>query len=208
MTRFLAISSSPNPAQSHTKGLIDQFIKDWSISDPSMEVTHRDIGSQPPVHLDGATIGAFYTPLEELTDAQKPLLAYSDQVIEELEQADIILIGVPMHNFGIPSTLKAWIDHVARVGKTFSYTDKGPVGLLTNKKVIVLGARGGNYSPTSHLANMDHQTPFLKTALNFVGLNDISFIYAEGVAGGGDGVEAAKMAIHNYVASAVLSQAA
>ncbi len=203
MSRLLAISSSPNPAGSKTKALIDQFIQDWSAKDPKAEVTTRDLGTNPPPHLDGQTIGAFYTPAEDLSDTQKTQLAYSDTVIAELQEADVILIGAPMHNFGIPSSLKAWIDHVARVGKTFKYGDNGPVGLLKDKKVFILAARGGDYSENSPAHPMDQITPYLKTVLGFIGLTDVTFINAEGVAMGEDGLVAAR----NKVSERVLETA-
>jgi len=208
MTHILAISSSPNPATSHSKKLIDTFIACWAPEDETLQVTHRDIGTQPPVHLDADTINAFYSPSENLTDQQLTLTSYSNDIIAEVEAADIIVIGAPMHNFGIPSALKAWIDHLARVGKTFIYTENGPKGLLTNKQVVVLGARGGNYSETSHLKSMDQQTPFLKTALGFVGLSEIHFIYAEGMASDQDGMETAKRAVDMLVHSLTAKQAA
>lgn len=208
MTRVLAISSSPKSGQSNSKDLIDAFIDDWSQMDPSLHVTYRDIGAQPPAHLDGATIDAFYTSPDDLTPEQENLLRYSDKAIDEIEQADILLIGAPMYNFTIPSNLKAWIDQITRVGKTFVYTDKGPKGLLTSKPVVILGARGGNYSESGNISFLDHQTPILKTSLGFVGLDDLTFIYAEGVASGDNGMDAAKRAVRNFVNSTVASEAA
>lgn len=208
MSRLLAISSSPNSSGSKTKALIDQFIQDWSTEDPMTEITTRDLGKNPPPHLDGQTIGAFYTPEDTLSDAQRAQLAYSDTVIAELQSADVILIGAPMHNFGIPSTLKAWIDHVARVGKTFKYGDSGPVGLLQNKKVYILAARGGDYSENSPAHAMDQQTPYLKTVLGFMGLTDVTFINAEGVAKGEEGLKSALSKITERVSEEVPKLAA
>ncbi len=208
MTHLLTLSSSPNRNASNSNKLIETFVAHWSAQDPDLKRTHRDIGVNPPAHLDGDTINAFYTATDELTDEQRQLLAYSDQAIAELQSADVIVIGAPMHNFGIPSALKAWIDQVARVGKTFKYTDHGPVGLLSHKQVIVLGARGGNYGETSAIRSMDHQTPYLKTALGFLGLSDVTFIYGEAVAKNQDGMDAAQVTIGDVVAANFASEAA
>ncbi|NQV99129.1 MAG: NAD(P)H-dependent oxidoreductase [Rhodospirillales bacterium] len=208
MTRILAISSSPSPKTSKTRILIGRFIEAWSETDATMQVIHRDLGSKPPAHLDAETIAAFYTDADKLTATQKKRLSYSDTVIDELEWADVIVIGAPMHNFGIPSALKAWIDQVARVGKTFRYTDKGPVGLLSGKQVIVLGARGGDYSPSSQISALDQQTPYLRTALNFIGLTDTTFIYAEAVARDDAGLAQAETAVRDHVATLATLQAA
>ena len=113
-----------------------------------------------------------------------------------------------MHNFGLPSGLKAWIDHVARVGRTFEYTENGPAGLLTGKKVFVLTARGGNYAESSPAHAMDHQAPYLVTVLGFLGLDDVTFIHAQGVAGGEEGIKAAEIEIDRAVAIATQRQAA
>lgn len=151
MTKILTISSSPNPTASDTKTLVDTFIGSWVSSDAALQITHRDIGSNPPAHLDDDTVAAFYASPEELTRHQLELTRYSDEIIAEVQAADLIVIGAPMHNFGIPSTLKAWIDHLTRVGKTFTFSKNGPVGLLVDKQIVVLGARGGNYSKTSQI---------------------------------------------------------
>ena len=126
----------------------------------------------------------------------------------ELETADVIVIGAPMHNFSLPSGLKAWIDHVARVGKTFRYTDEGPEGLLKSKKVFVLTARGGNYSENSPVHAMDHQAPYLRTILGFMGLDDVTFIHAQGVAQGEDGVRKAEAKIDTALAEMTRRKAA
>ncbi|MBL6931640.1 MAG: NAD(P)H-dependent oxidoreductase [Rhodospirillales bacterium] len=203
MTNLLAITSSPNP-QGVTSGLIESFVETFKYALPEANAVRRDVGLTPPPHLDGATIGAYYTAPDALDDSAKELLALSDTIVGEVEAADIIVIAAPMHNFGLPSGLKAWVDHVARVGRTFAYTEEGPRGLLKDKKVFVLGARGGNYSETSPAHAMDFVTPYLKTVLGFIGLDDITFINAEGVASGGEGVALA----HEEVKLAVTALAA
>lgn len=192
MTRILTVTASPNRDSSTTTALAKRLAAGFGTD---AEVTHRDLAETAPSHLDQATIGAFYTPEENRDAAQNELLRESDSYIEELEAADVIILAVPMHNFGIPSALKAWFDQIARVGRTFRYTEKGPVGLLNGKTVYVISARGGDYSENSPRSAMDHQVPYLKTVLGFVGLSDATFINAEGSAMGEDGVRAAETAI-------------
>lgn len=189
MTRILTVTASPNGAQSLAAGLARRLAEKL---DPAATITVRDLAAEPPGHLDQATIGAFYTPDDQRTDDQRDLLAASDTYVAELEAADVIILAVPMHNFSIPSVLKAWIDQIARVGRTFRYTEQGPEGLLKDKPVYVIAARGGDYGATGRLAALDHQVPFLKTVLGFVGVDDVTFINAEGVAMGEDGIHAAE----------------
>jgi len=195
MTNILAVTSSPNGENSVTTALVERFVAGLAAADPSVAVTRRDVGAAPLPHLDAETIGAVYTPEEARTDRQRELLAGSDAVLDELEAAEVVVIGAPMHNFMIPSGLKTWIDHAARVGRSFRYTEAGPEGLLTGKKVFVLTGRGGNYAEGSPAQAMDHQAPYLKTVLGFLGLTDVTFIHAHSVAMGRDGIEAAEAEI-------------
>jgi len=204
MPRLLAITSSPKPEGSVSNALVQDFVDSWTLSTPESSVVQRDVGLTPPPHLDGATIGSIYTPDDQRDANARQLISLSDTLVEELEAADIVVIGAPMHNFGLPSGLKTWIDHVARVGRTFAYTQEGPKGLLAGKKVFVLGARGGNYSPDSPAHGMDFVTPYLRTVLGFIGLDDVTFINAEGVASGTDGIEHA----HKIVKSTLSELAA
>ncbi len=187
MTSMLLINASPNPESSVTRDMTAHFSKLWLQANPGSEISSRDVGLNPPPHLDQGTIGAYYTPHDARTDDQKDQLELSDTIVEEVMDADVIVIGSPMHNFGISSGLKTWIDHLARVGVTFSYTENGPQGHLSGRKVYVLTARGGNYSKDSPATNMNIQEPYLRTLLGFLGLDDVQFINAEGVAGGMDG---------------------
>ncbi|MDT8449297.1 MAG: NAD(P)H-dependent oxidoreductase, partial [Wenzhouxiangellaceae bacterium] len=131
-------------------------------------------------HLDDATFEAFATPGAERSDDQKRLVALSDALIAELEAADVVVIGLPMYNFGVPSTLKAWFDHVARAGVTFRYTETGPEGLVRGKRAVIACARGGRYSGTAD----DLQTAYVRKFLGFIGITDIEMVYAEGLAAG------------------------
>jgi len=182
MTHFLAITASPMPDTSVTNQLVERFIEGWKASYPQSEFTTRDVGVNPPPHIDAATISAFYTPEDSRTDEQTAAISLSDALVGELERADVVVIGSPMHNFTISSGLKTWIDQVTRVGRTFKYTDEGPRGLLENKKVFVLTARGGDYSESGSVHHLDQQTPYLRTALGFIGLDDVTFVHAQGVA--------------------------
>lgn len=128
-------------------------------------------------HLDGAGFQAFLTPAVERTAEQAAKVAYSDTLISELQEADVLVIGLPMYNLGIPSTLKAWIDHVARAGVTFRYTANGPQGLLAGKKAYVFATRGGRYAGTA----FDTQTDFVRNFLGFIGIGEVEFVYAEGL---------------------------
>ncbi len=201
MTNLLVINSSPNPDASVSRKLTEHFAESWQQAHPGSSVVTRDVGLTPPPHLDQAIIGAYYTSEDARSDEQKTLLSLSDSIIEEVRNADVIVIGSPMHNFGVTSGLKTWIDHLARVGETFNYSENGPVGTLGGRPVFVLTARGGAYSKPSPVNAMDSQEPYLKTTLGFVGLDDVTFIHAEGVAGGTDGIDAA---IENITQAAVL----
>jgi len=143
-------------------------------------VTLRDLAIDPVPHLDGTRVGAFFTPAEQRDAAQQQVIAFSDQLIDEIRAADMVVISAPMYNFGISSNLKAYFDHLARAGVTFKYTENGPVGLLTGKKILVFSTRGGLYDGTTR----DTQIPYLREFLSFLGLSDITFVTAEGLAMG------------------------
>jgi len=140
------------------------------------KVIVRDLAKDPVPHLDAERFAAFLAKPEARTAEQQAVVDYSDALIAELREADSIVIGLPMYNFSVPSTLRAYFDHVARVGVTFKYTDKGPVGLLTGKKAYVFVTRGGVYGD-------DHiHTRYVRDFLAFIGITDIEFVYAEGLA--------------------------
>ncbi len=178
MKTLLQIRSSIFSNDGQSSRLAERFVARWRASNPGGKVIVRDLAKEPVPHLDAARFGAFLTKPEERTPAQQAVVDYSDALIGELKRADVVVLGLPMYNFGVPSTLKAYFDHVARVGETFKYTEKGPVGLLTGKKVYVFAARGGMYAGTPN----DTQTPFIRTFLSFLGMSDIEFVYAEGLA--------------------------
>jgi FMN-dependent NADH-azoreductase len=178
MKTLLQIRSSIFSNGGQSSRLAGRFVAAWRASNPGGKVIVRDLATEPVPHLDAARFGAFVAKPEERTPEQQAVVDYSDALIGELKRADVVVLGLPMYNFGVPSTLKAYFDHVARVGETFKYTEKGPVGLLTGKKVYVFAARGGMYAATPN----DTQTPFIRTFLSFLGMSDIEFVYAEGLA--------------------------
>src|SRR6202521_3290958 len=179
MTTLLQINASINNGNGESSRLANQFVAAFHKSHPKATIVVRDVAAAEPVpHLNAERFGAFITKPDQRSAAQQAVVAYSDALINELKQADVIVIGLPMYNFGVPSQLKAYFDHIARLGVTFKYTEKGPVGLLTGKKVYVFAARGGLYAGTT----LDTQTNYVRDFLRFVGIEDIEFVYAEGLA--------------------------
>ncbi|WP_462177568.1 FMN-dependent NADH-azoreductase [Pseudoalteromonas gelatinilytica] len=198
MKKVLVLNSSLNGEQGNSTKLSQQFVEQLA-DNQQISVTTRDLSDNAIAHLTQTEMAAWMTDANERSDEQKALAAISDDLIAELNDNDLIVIGMPMYNFGIPSTFKAWIDCIARAGITFKYTEQGPVGLITDKKVVVLAARGGMYQGTE----MDTQTKYLKDVLGFVGMTDVNFIYAEGLAmpGAEQSLEAAQNEIKAFTAS-------
>jgi FMN-dependent NADH-azoreductase len=187
MTTLLQINASISNSNGQSSQLANRFVAAFKTRDPQAKVVVRDVAASDPVpHLDAERFGAFITKTEERSSAQHAVVAYSDQLIRELQQADVIVLGLPMYNFGVPSQLKSYFDHIARVGVTFKYTDKGPVGLLTGKKAYVFAARGGLYAGTA----LDTQTAYVRDFLRFLGIVDVEFVYAEGLNMGPESKEA------------------
>jgi FMN-dependent NADH-azoreductase len=180
MTTLLQINTSLNAHQGNSSQLADRFVAAWKAGHADGNVVVRDVGAEPIPHLDAERFGAFLAKPEDRTPAQQAVAAFSDALIAELKTADVIVLGLPLYNFGIPSTLKSYIDHIARAGVTFRYTETGPVGLLTGKKVYVFAARGGKYAGTP----LDTQTNYIRDFFAFLGMGDIEFVYAEGLAMG------------------------
>ncbi len=179
---ILQINSSARAGNSQSTRLANSIVARLQGSQAKTKHTVRDLGATPHPALDEAGLGALFTPAEQRNAEQTARVALDDALIAELQAADVIVLGVPMYNFGVSAQLKNWIDAVARSGVTFTYTDKGPVGLVQNKKVYVALTRGGLYRNTP----ADTQVPYLKTFLGFIGMTDVQFIYAEGLAMGPD----------------------
>ncbi len=181
MSNILHINSSVRNQGSLSRQLSAEFLQQWRTAHPNDPIVERDLAAQPVPHLDEEMLGAFFTPATARTPQQSQTAQLSEQLVAELFAADVIVIGAPMYNFSISSGLKAWIDHVARAGLTFKYTEAGPVGLVTGKKVYVFTARGGVYS-SGPGKSMDFHETYLRAVLGFIGLTDITFVYTEGVA--------------------------
>jgi FMN-dependent NADH-azoreductase len=182
---ILQIHSSARAEGSHSTRLARQIVERLQASLPEPEqarITVRDLGRTPHPELNEAALQALFTPPEQRTPAQAARVALDDALIAELQAADVVVLGVPMYNFGVPAPLKNWIDAISRAKVTFQYTANGPEGLLKGKKVYVALTRGGQYRNTP----ADTQVPYLRMVLSFLGMTDIQFVYAEGLAMGPD----------------------
>ena len=177
MTTLLQIHSSILGDNSQSTALARQFTAQWQAQHPEGQVITRDLAADPLPHLDGERVGAFFTDAAERDADQQALVAQSDALIDELRQADVLVLGVPMYNFSIPSQLKSWMDNIARAGVSFRYTSNGPEGLLGDKPVYIFTTRGGVY----HANDADYQVPFLRQFFGLLGLQNIEVVYAEGL---------------------------
>jgi FMN-dependent NADH-azoreductase len=189
MANILVVDSAATGESSVSRRLTRALADTLQRRDPAARIVRRDVGATPIPHLSEATVPAIRAGLAETPEAERAL-ALSNTLIAELKAADVIVIGAPMYNFGMPSTLKAWFDHVLRAGITFRYSEAGPEGLVTGKKAIVVEARAGLYSE-GPAAAMDSQEPHLRTLLGFMGIDDVSFVRAEKLAFGPDTAAAA-----------------
>jgi len=195
MASVLVINSSASGADSVSRQLVASTVDKLRAKNASLSVVERDLGASPVPHLTIETTAALRAGATT-TPAQVEAIALSDALIAELKAADTIVIGAPMYNFGIPSTLKAWFDYVLRAGLTFKYSEAGPEGLVIGKRAIVVESRGGLYS-SGPAQPMDSQEPHLRTLLGFIGITDVTFVRAEKL---GYGPEARQQAISDAVA--------
>jgi FMN-dependent NADH-azoreductase len=198
MSTLLQINSGIFGDHSNSTTLANEFTSQYLAQHPATQVVVRDLVSQPIPHLDASTIGAFASTEEDRTPEQQALLDFSQNLIDELSAAEAVVLGLPMYNFNVPSQLKAYMDQVARAGVTFKYTETGPEGLLADKPVYVIAARGGFHQGQPS----DTQTGFIKTFFGFIGLNNVQFIYAEGVNMGDDAKAAAYSAAKDAMSKA------
>lgn len=182
MSRVLIIESSARQEGSVSRQLTKQFTEQWKAAHPQDAITVRDLAVEPAPHLDATLLGGWMKPDDQRDASEQAALERSNLLTDELVAADVLVLAAPMYNFAIPSTLKAWFDHVLRAGVTFKYGETGPQGLLTGKRAVVLTARGGLYSGGA----MDHQEPYLRQVLAFIGIHDVTFIHAEGLNMGGE----------------------
>lgn len=181
MKSILVIHSSPRGKESLSRKLADVVVEKICAKTSDAQVKTFDLTLNPPQHLNGSHLAAFFTPSESHTDSHKEAIRYSDKAIESVLEADVIVISVSMMNLSIPSALKAWIDQVSRAGRTFRYTEKGPEGLVKGKKVYLTIASGGVYSE-GHMKAYDFTEPYLKAALGFLGMTDVTTYRVEGAA--------------------------
>jgi FMN-dependent NADH-azoreductase len=202
MSNILAIRSSLSSGNAVSGKLVDQAVAALRQADPAARVTLRDLGARPIPHLDGEALAGIRG--EPANEAQASARARAAELVGELKAADILVIGAPMYNFGIPSTLKAWFDHVLHPGVTFQYGEGGPKGLLTGKRAIVILSRGGFFSD-GPAKTLDAQEPHLRTLLWFMGITDVTFIRAERLASGAQSVEAALAAAAQEIEQAAES---
>lgn len=197
MKTLLQINASIFGDASQSTRLAHQFVTDWTARHPGATVLVRDLARGPVPHLTAERFGAFLATPESRTPEQQAAVAESDALIDEIRRADVVVLGLPMYNFGVPSTLKAYFDHIARAGVTFRYTESGPVGMLgTGKQVVVFATRGGLYAGTPR----DSQTTFVRDFLGFIGFTNVHFVYAEGLSMGAERRDAALAAAQRSMA--------
>ena len=178
--KILQINASARREGANSTRVADSVVARLRAAHPEARLTLRDLAVTPHPVLDEAALGALFTPADQRSAEQAARVALDDALIAEVQAHDTLVLGVPMYNFGVPVQLKTWIDAIARAGVTFRYTANGPEGLLTGKTVYVALARGGLYRDTAN----DSQVPYLKSVLGFLGMTDVKFIYAEGLAMG------------------------
>ena len=194
MKNILFVLSSPRGWQSYSHQFASHIVDDLKSRHPGAKVVVRDVAKEPLPHVDEAFVNGRVLPPEKRSPAQAKALALSDALVDELAAADVVVLAVPMHNFGLPSSLKAWIDYVVRPGRTFAYSEKGPEGLLKSKKAVVVVARGGVYSD-GPMKQLDFQESYLRVILGFIGITNVHVVRVEGIAMGED-------ALKNAMASA------
>lgn len=197
MATLLRIDSSASGENSKSRQLANEFVEQWLAKNPNGKVVTRDVDANPLPHFTNETLSALFTQEENRSEKQQKIVAMGDTLIEELEAADVITVSAPMYNFGIPSTLKSYFDYIARAGRTFKYTETGPVGLLS-KDAYVFVASGSFLAGTP----ADHQIPYLNTFLGFVGITVKEAFIAGGQAMGELGEEAFSKAKNNISAAA------
>jgi len=185
MNNALLILSSPRGLESHSRRIATRIVDDIKARYPDLKVAVRDVAREPLPHIGAAFVGGQLRPAEQRSVEERHALAVSDQLVDELLDADVLVLAVPMYNFSLPSSLKAWIDHVVRADRTFSYSEGGVKGLLNSKKAIVVLSRGGVYSDSS-MKQFDFQETYLRSILAFIGITDLQIVRVEGVALGAD----------------------
>jgi FMN-dependent NADH-azoreductase len=192
---ILQVNSSARAEGSHSTTLAHALVERIRADNAGATVTVRDLSRTPHLPLDDSALQALFTPADKRTPEQAARVARDDALISEIQAADVVVLGVPMYNFGVPGQLKDWIDAISRAQVTFRYTANGPEGLLKGKKVYVALTRGGQYRNTPS----DTQVPYLKTIFTFLGMTDVQFVYAEGLAMGPEALQNALASAHSQI---------
>lgn len=205
MANLLHIDASPRGEKSHSRRLTQEFVEKWQHVHPDNTVIYRDIGRHPVPHIDEPWIAAGYTPLAERTSEMWDAIQFSDQLVDEFLAADVYVIGTPMYNFSIPSTLKAYIDQIVRIGRTFEFAPENPenpyIPLVLGKRMFIISARGASgYRSGGPNEIMNYQTPYLATIFGFMGITDITFVDVENEESGGRKFEEAMAAARTQIA--------
>ncbi|MFN6483663.1 MULTISPECIES: FMN-dependent NADH-azoreductase [unclassified Nostoc] len=203
MVNILHIDSSPRGERSHSRELSKEFVSAWKAAHPEDAIDYRDLGHHPVPHVNEAWIAAAFSPPETHTPELTEALRISNELVDEFLAADRYVFGVPMYNFNIPSTFKAYIDQIVRINRTVALEAQGFRGLVQGKKAVIITARGGDFSPTSPAAPYDFQEPYLRTIFGFIGITDIQFINANSLNEGDartQSLSEARAAIQNLIA--------
>jgi FMN-dependent NADH-azoreductase len=206
--KLLHIDSSPLAGNSVSRQLTERVVAQWRATHPGTVVEYLDLAVDAPSHLNADSLGFRAGPnAGGLSDVQRRENEISERLVSQFLAADVIVVGAPMYNFSVPTQLKAWIDRIAQAGRTFTYTEKGPKGLAGGKTVIIASSRGGVYSSNPAMAGLDHQESYLKTVFGFIGITDIQFVRAEGVAMGEE-VKAQALGAADVSIKAIVAEAA
>jgi len=205
MSHILHLDASARAERSISRTLSYEFITAWKDTHPNDTVTYRDLGHQNIPHVTESWIAAAFSNPADHTPELQAAIRLSDELIDELLAADRYVIGLPMYNFSVPSVFKAYIDQVVRAGRTFAVDENGYTGLVKDKKMLVVTAQGGNYRPDTPTAGYNFHEPYLRAIFGLIGITDISFIYADGLASGEaereQSIAAARSAIQNAIGS-------
>ncbi len=204
MGTLLRLDASSRNEGSHSRALCDYFIERWRDRHTEDRIVHRDLAATPVPHIAARTIEGFYTPPEQFTPELRRATALSDTLIGELKAADTVLISVPIYNFTIPSALKAYIDHIVRIGHTFDYDGSNFTGLLTGKRAFVFCAYGaGGYLNNGPLAGFDFLQPYMKLLLGFLGIGETRFFAVENTTGETAALSVGLARAHNEIDQAI-----
>jgi FMN-dependent NADH-azoreductase len=206
--KLLHIDSSPLGGASVSRELTRRLVAQWRDANPAAAVEYLDLAKDAPSHLNADSLGfRMGVNAQGLTEVQRRENEISERLVSQFLAADVVVIGAPLYNFSVPTQLKAWIDRIAQAGRTFKYTEKGPVGLAGGKTVIVASSRGGMYFGNPVMESLEHQESYLKTVFAFVGITDVRFVRAEGVAMG-DEAKAKALAAADIAIRAAVKEAA